>query len=51
MGLVDVAESVRAVDVVRPVVDLALLRQNNVLWTSIASNLIAWSELGRRVGY
>ena len=47
-GLVDVAESVCAVDIVRPVVDLAL-RQNNVLWTSIASNPIAWSELGRRV--
>jgi hypothetical protein len=49
MGLVDVAESVHAVDLVRPVVDLALLRQNNVLWTSIASNPIAWAELGRRV--
>lgn len=49
MGLVDVAESVHAVDLVSPVVDLALLRQNNVLWTSIASNPIAWAELGRRV--
>jgi hypothetical protein len=49
MGLVDVAESIRAVDIVRPVVDLALLRQNNILWTSIASNPIAWAELGRRV--
>jgi hypothetical protein len=49
MGLVDVAESVHAVDLVRPIVDLALLRQNNVLWTSIASNPIAWAELGRRV--
>ena len=49
MGLVDAAESVHAVDVVRPVVDLALLRQNNVLWTSIAGNPMAWAELGRRV--
>ena|SRR5256885_4643955 len=46
MGLVNVAESVHAVDIVRLVVDLALPRQNNVLWTSIASNPIAWAELG-----
>lgn len=49
MGLVDVAESVHAVDNVRPTVDLSLLRHNNVLWTSVAANPIAWAELGRRV--
>src|SRR5436305_13471150 len=46
MGLVNVAGSVHAVDIGRLVVDLALPRQNNVLWTSIASNPIAWAELG-----
>jgi hypothetical protein len=49
MGLVDVAETVQAVDSVREVVDLALLRQGSVLWNSVASNPIAWAELGRRV--
>lgn len=49
MGLVDVAESVHAVDNVRPTVDLSLLRHNNVLWTSVAANPVAWAELGRRV--
>ena len=49
MGLVDVAESIEAVDNVRELVDLALLRQGNVLWNSIASNPVAWAELGRRV--
>ena len=49
MGLVDVAESVGSVDRVREIVDLALLRQDNILWQSIASNPNAWTELGRRV--
>ena len=49
MGLVDVAESIGSVDRVREIVDLALLRQDNILWQSIASNPIAWTELGRRV--
>jgi len=49
MGLVDVAESVQAVDSVREIVDLALLRQGSVLWNSVASNPTAWAELGRRV--
>ena len=49
MGLVDVAESIHAVDNVREVVDLALLRQGSVLWNSVASNPTAWAELGRRV--
>lgn len=49
MGLVDVAETVQAVESVREVVDLALLRQGPVLWNSVASNPTAWAELGRRV--
>jgi hypothetical protein len=49
MGLVDVAETVQAVDSVRQYVDLALLRQAPVLWNSVASNPTAWAELGRRV--
>ena len=49
MGLVDVAESVGSVDRVREIVDLALLRQDNILWQSIATNPVAWTELGRRV--
>lgn len=49
MGLVDVAETIQAVDSVREVVDLALLRQGSVLWNSVASNPTAWAELGRRV--
>ena len=49
MGLVDVAESIGSVDRVRELVDLALLRQDNILWQSIASNPTAWTELGRRV--
>ena len=49
MGLVEVAECINAVDAVRPFVDLALLRQNDVLWASIAANPVAWAELGRRV--
>ncbi len=49
MGLVDVAETVQAVDSVREHVDLALLRQGQVLWNSVASNPVAWAELGRRV--
>ena len=49
MGLVDVAESVGSVDRVREIVDLALLRQDTILWQSIASNPTAWTELGRRV--
>jgi hypothetical protein len=49
MGLVDVAETIQAVDSVRESVDLALLRQGAVLWNSVASNPTAWAELGRRV--
>ena len=49
VALVTVAESVEAVAVVREVVDLALLRQGQALWSCVASNPAAWAELGRRV--
>lgn len=49
MGLADVAERVGSVDHVRPFIDLALMRQDQTLWSSIASNPTAWVELGRRV--
>ena len=49
MGLVDVAESIGSVDRVRELVDLALIRQDHILWQAIARNPTAWTELGRRV--
>lgn len=49
MALIEVAESVNAIDHVRDIVDLALMRQDQVLWTSIMGNPVVWIELGRRV--
>lgn len=49
MSLIDVAESVGSIDQVREVIDLALLRQDKVLWLSIANNPLAWADLGNRV--
>lgn len=49
MGLIECAESIGSIDHVRDVVDLALMRQDTVLWTSIMGNPIVWIELGRRV--
>lgn len=49
MALIEVAESVSAIDHVRDIVDLALMRQDQVLWTSIMGNPVVWIELGRRV--
>ena len=49
MGLVDVAENIDSVDYIREIVDLALLRQDDILWQSIRGNPTAWAELGRRV--
>ena len=48
MGLIDVAESVGSADHVRKIVDLALLQQDEGLWSSIATNPIAWAELACR---
>ncbi|KAK5554693.1 hypothetical protein LTR46_007419 [Exophiala xenobiotica] len=49
MAVIETAESVGAIDHVRDIVDLALMRQDNVLWTSIMGNPVVWIELGRRV--
>ncbi|KIX98161.1 uncharacterized protein Z520_06241 [Fonsecaea multimorphosa CBS 102226] len=49
LSLVECAESIGAVEHVRDVVDLALMRQDDVLWTSILENPHVWIELGRRV--
>lgn len=49
MGLIDCAESIGSIDHVRDVVDLALMRQDTVLWRSIMGAPIVWIELGRRV--
>ncbi|OQV02088.1 hypothetical protein CLAIMM_07338 [Cladophialophora immunda] len=49
VALIECAESVGSSDHVRDVVDLALMRQDNVLWTSILGNPHVWIELGRRV--
>ena len=43
------AERIGSVDTIRDSIDLALLRQDRVLWTAIMSNPMAWAELGRRV--
>jgi hypothetical protein len=49
VALIECAESVGSINHVRDVVDLALLRQDNVLWTSILGNPHVWIELGRRI--
>ncbi|OAG35664.1 hypothetical protein AYO21_10135 [Fonsecaea monophora] len=49
VALIQCAESVSSLEHVRDVVDLALMRQDTVLWTSILGNPHAWLELGRRV--
>ena len=49
VALIECAESVGSIDHVRDVVDLALMRQDNILWTSILGNPHVWIELGRRV--
>lgn len=49
MGLIEVAESIGSIDHIRDTVDLALMRQDNVLWSSIMGNPGVWVGLGRRV--
>lgn len=49
VALIECAEAVGSIEHVRGVVDLALMRQDNVLWTSILGNPAVWIELGRRV--
>ncbi|KAL2003981.1 hypothetical protein VTN02DRAFT_1277 [Thermoascus thermophilus] len=49
MGLVEVAESIDAVGVIRESVDIALLRQGQVLFRSIAANPSPWADLAIRI--
>ena len=49
MGLVDVAEAMGSMTVISETVDIALLRQGDVLFRSIGANAAAWSALALRV--
>lgn len=49
MGLVEVAETIDAVGVIRESVDIALLRQGQVLFRSIAANPSPWANLAIRI--
>lgn len=49
MGLIDVAESLGAIECISESVDIALLRHGQVLFRSVAGNPIAWSDLACRV--
>ena len=49
MGLVDVAEALGSIACISESVDIALLRHGQILFRSIATNPIAWSDLACRV--
>lgn len=49
VGLIDVAENIGSISIISESVDIALLRQGQVLFRSIAANAIAWSDLSFRV--
>jgi hypothetical protein len=49
LGLLEVAEKTRAVRIVSPVIEHALLRRGQILYQSIQSNPIAWSDLAMRI--
>ena len=49
VGLIDVAETLGSIGIVSESVDIALLRQGQVLFRSIAANAIAWADLASRV--
>ncbi|KAI9664299.1 MAG: hypothetical protein M1829_005854 [Trizodia sp. TS-e1964] len=49
VGLVDIAEGIGATKVISESVDIALLRQGQTLFQSIASNATAWSILALRI--
>lgn len=49
LKLVDAANSIYSIEQVQEVVDLALMRQDTVLWKAVATNPIEWSKLGYRV--
>lgn len=47
--LLDIAESIGSLEHIQEVVDLALMRQDEILWKSIPSNPIGWAELAMRI--
>lgn len=49
MGLLETAESIQASEIIRQSIDIALLRQGQTLWRSIASQPIPWANLGDRI--
>jgi hypothetical protein len=49
MALIDVADAVGSVEIIRESVDVALLRQGQVLYRSIGANALAWVHLGHRL--
>ncbi|KAL9118902.1 MAG: hypothetical protein Q9187_004541 [Circinaria calcarea] len=49
MGLIGTAEGYGAIAVVRESIDIALLRQGQVLFKSIATNPVAWINLSFRI--
>ncbi|KAJ9198693.1 hypothetical protein DTO164E3_5164 [Paecilomyces variotii] len=49
VGLLETAESVEASEIIRQSIDIALLRQGQTLWRSIASQPIPWANLGDRI--
>ncbi len=49
VGLIDVADNVGSIHVISESVDIALLRQGQVLFRSIAANATAWADLAFRV--
>ena len=49
VGLIDVAENLGSIQTISESVDIALLRQGQVLFRSIAANAIAWADLAFRV--
>ncbi|KAI1618002.1 hypothetical protein EDD37DRAFT_251315 [Exophiala viscosa] len=49
MALIEVSESIGALEHVCDIVDLALMRQDTVLWSAVMGDPNVWIELGRRV--
>ena len=49
VGLIDAAEELGSVDAVNDTAEIALLRQGNLLFRSIAGNPSAWSDLSMRL--
>lgn len=49
IGLIDITESIRASSAIRQSVDIALLRQGQILFRSIAASPIEWGNLAIRI--